>query len=129
MVKSIILLIVGMVFLIKGADFFVSGASKIAKSLKIPSLIIGLTLVSIGTSAPELSVSLTASIQGKNDMSFGNVIGSNIFNTFVVIGVSAILTPLAVSKQMKKYDLPILMGIYSLLILFAFVSSAKSVTV
>lgn len=123
MVKSIILLIVGMFFLIKGADFFVSGASKIAKSLKIPSLIIGLTLVSIGTSAPELSVSLTASIQGKNDMSFGNVIGSNIFNTFVVIGVSSLFVPLTLSKQMKKYDMPILIGIYLLLILFTLVTS------
>ena len=69
---SIILLILGMILLIKGADFFVEGAASIAKSLKIPSLIIGLTLVSIGTSAPEFSVSLTSSIQGLNDMSFGD---------------------------------------------------------
>ena len=89
MVIDILLLIVGMAFLIKGANFFVSVASKIAKAMKIPSLVIGLTLVSIGTGAPELSVSVTASFQGLNDMSFGNVIGSNIFNTFVVIGVSA----------------------------------------
>jgi cation:H+ antiporter len=114
---------VGMVLLIKGADWFVEGASSIAKAMKIPSLVIGLTLVSIGTSMPEFSVSLTSSIKGLNDMSFGNIIGSNIFNTFVVIGVSAILTPLVVSKQMKKYDLPILMGIYLLLMLFSFVTS------
>ena len=107
---SIVLLIVGMVLLIKGADFFVDGASRVARALKIPSLIVGLTLVSIGTSAPELSVSIQSSIKGLNDMSFGNVIGSNIFNTFVVIGVSALFTPLFVSKNMKKYDLPILMG-------------------
>ena len=119
----ILLIVVGMVLLIKGADFFVEGASSIAKSMKIPSLVIGLTLVSIGTSMPEFSVSLTSSIKGLNDMSFGNIIGSNIFNTFVVIGVSAILTPLAVTKQMKKYDLPILIGIYSLLILFSFVTT------
>lgn len=128
MVKSIILLILGMVFLIKGADFFVSGASKIAKSLKIPSLIIGLTLVSVGTSAPELSVSLTASVQGKNDMSFGNVIGSNIFNTFVVIGVSSLFVPLTLSKEMKKYDMPILIGIYFILILFTLVTTPYVIT-
>ena len=118
---SIILLVVGMVLLIKGADFFVEGASKIARLLKIPSLVIGLTLVSIGTSAPEFAVSLTASLQGANDLSFGNIVGSNIFNTFVVIGVSAIFTPLVVTKNMQKYDLPILAGIYVLLALFAFV--------
>lgn len=121
MILNIILLIIGMVLLIKGADFFVSGASKVAKALKIPSLIIGLTLVSIGTSAPELSVSITASLQGKNDMSFGNVIGSNIFNTFVVIGCSALFTPLVLDKKMKKYDIPILIAIYLLIILFGFV--------
>ena len=120
-VLSIVLLIVGMALLIKGADFFVEGASAIAKALKIPSLVIGLTLVSIGTSMPEFSVSLTSSLQGNIDMSFGNVIGSNIFNTFVVIGVSAIIVPLVVSKQIIKYDLPILLGIYGLLILFGFV--------
>ena len=117
MLLWVLLIIVGMVLLIKGADWFVEGASSIAKAMKIPSLVIGLTLVSIGTSMPEFSVSLTSSIKGLNDMSFGNIIGSNIFNTFVVIGVSAILTPLVVSKQMKKYDLPILMGIYLLYLL------------
>ena len=120
-VLSIVLLIVGMALLIKGADFFVEGASAIAKALKIPSLVIGLTLVSIGTSMPEFSVSLTSSLQGNIDMSFGNVIGSNIFNTFIVIGVSAIIVPLVVSKNMQKYDLPILMGIYALLAIFSFV--------
>ena len=121
MVINVILLIVGMVLLIKGADFFVTGASNVAKALKIPSLIIGLTLVSVGTSAPELSVSITAAFQGKNDMSFGNVVGSNIFNTFVVIGASALFTPLVLSKNMKKYDIPILIGFYLLIILFGFV--------
>jgi len=123
MLLWVLLIIVGMVLLIKGAEWFVEGASSIAKAMKIPSLVIGLTLVSVGTSMPEFSVSLTSSIKGLNDMSFGNIIGSNIFNTFVVIGVSAILTPLVVSKQMKKYDLPILMGIYLLLMLFSFVTS------
>ena len=119
----ILLLVFGMVLLIKGADFFVDGASNIAKALRIPTLIIGLTLVSIGTSAPEFAVSLNASINSENEISFGNIVGSNIFNTFVVIGVSAIITPLAVSKNVRKFDIPILLGIYGLLILFGFVSS------
>ena len=126
---SVIMLIVGLFFLIKGADWFVEGASAIAKSLKIPSLVIGLTLVSIGTSMPEFSVSLQSSLAGLNDMGFGNVIGSNIFNTFVVIGASAIFVPLVLSKEMKKYDLPILLGIYLLLILFAFVISSGTIEV
>ena len=117
---DVVLLIVGMALLIKGADWFVDGASKIARAMKIPSLIIGLTLVSIGTSAPEFSVSVTAAIRGENDISFGNIIGSNIFNTFLVIGASALFTTLVVSKNMKKYDLPILIAIYLLLFLFAF---------
>lgn len=120
---SIVLLIIGMFLLIKGADWFVEGAAAIARSFHIPSLVIGLTLVSVGTSMPEFSVSLTSSLQGLNDMSFGNVIGSNIFNTFVVIGVSACLTPVVVSKDMQKYDLPILVGIYTILAIFAFVIS------
>jgi len=117
----ILLLIVGMFFMIKGADLFVEGASKVAKAMKIPSLIIGLTLVSIGTSCPELSVSIQSALKGMNDMSFGNVIGSNIFNTFVVIGVSSIFVPMLVSKNMFKYDIPILIFIYILLILMGFV--------
>ena len=120
---NILLLVVGMILLVKGADFFVDGASKIAKSIGIPSLVIGLTLVSIGTSAPEFAVSLEASLSGSNEISFGNVIGSNTFNTLVVIGISAIITPLVVSKNVKRFDIPILLGIYSFLIIFGFVTS------
>ena len=118
---NLLFLVIGMFFLIKGADFFVDGASRVAKALKIPSLIIGLTLVSIGTSLPELSVSVTAAVGGSADISYGNVIGSNIFNVFVVIGASAILTPMIIDKSMKKYDVPILLGIYGLFTIFSFV--------
>lgn len=114
-------LIVGMALLIKGADFFVDGASKIAKALRIPSLIIGLTLVSMGTSAPEASVSINASLNGFNDLSIGNVVGSNIFNTMFILGVSAFFIPLVVSNEMEKYDIPIMVGVYLVLILFGFV--------
>lgn len=125
---SIVILVAGMYLLIKGADWFVDGASSVARKMRIPSLIIGLTLVSIGTSAPEMSVSITAALQGSNDLSFGNVIGSNIFNTFVVIGVSALFVPLTVSKDMKKYDFPILAAIYILLGVFAFVVTPLTIS-
>ena len=116
-----IFLIVGMVLLIKGADYFVDGSSKIAKALKIPSLIIGLTLVSMGTSAPELSVSLQAALVGSNELSFGNVVGSNIFNTFFILGVGSIFIPLVINEDMKKYDIPIIVLLYGLMLLFGFV--------
>ena len=118
---QIILLAVGMIMLIKGADYFVDGSSKIAKALKIPSLIIGLTLVSMGTSAPELSVSISAALAGSNDLSLGNVVGSNSFNTFLILGLSSIVVPLVIGDDMKKYDIPIMLGIYGLLLLFGFV--------
>ena len=118
-----LLLVVGMLLLIKGADYFVDGASKIAKAMKIPTLIIGLTLVSMGTSAPELSVSLKAALKDSSDLSFGNVVGSNIFNTFLILGVATFFVPLAISKDMKKYDLPIMVGLYGLMLLFGFVTS------
>ena len=124
-VLNLLFLVIGMFLLIKGADFFVDGASKVAKALKIPSLIIGLTLVSIGTSLPELSVSVTAALSGNADISYGNVIGSNIFNVFVVIGASAVFTPMIIDKAMKKYDIPILLGIYGLFAIFSFVITPK----
>ena len=127
MIWNIILLIIGMVLMIKGADEFVEGASTLAKKLRIPSLVIGLTLVSIGTSMPEMSVSITASIKGNNDISFGNIIGSNIFNTFFVIGSASIFTPLLIDKNMKKFDLPILMLIYGVLALFSFVITPEAI--
>jgi len=117
---EICLLIVGMALLIKGADFFVEGSSKIAKALKIPSLIIGLTLVSMGTSAPEASVSINAALNNLNDLSIGNVVGSNIFNTLFIVGISALFTTLVISEDMKKYDIPIMIGTYLMLILFSF---------
>lgn len=122
-VLNLLFLVIGMFLLIKGADWFVDGSSRVAKALKIPSLIIGLTLVSIGTSLPELSVSVNAALGGNADISYGNVIGSNIFNVFVVIGASALFTPMIVAKDVKKYDVPILIGIYLLFALFSFVTT------
>ncbi|MCR5098683.1 MAG: calcium/sodium antiporter [Lachnospiraceae bacterium] len=106
MVKTIIFLLIGFVLLIKGADFFVDGASAVAQKLKVPSLIIGLTIVAMGTSLPELAVSVTASISGNNALSVSNVVGSNLFNLMVVLGLSAVLTPIAVSDDTLKKDYP-----------------------
>jgi cation:H+ antiporter len=106
-----ILLLVGFVLLIKGADFFVDGASSIAGKLKVPSLIIGLTVVSMGTSMPEAAVSISASLTGSNSISLGNVIGSNIFNLLMVVGISSLILPIATDKDILKRDMPINIGI------------------
>ena len=99
-----ILLVIGFILLVKGADYFVDGSSSIAKKLRIPSLIIGLTIVAFGTSAPEAAVSITASVNGQNGMAIGNVIGSNIFNLLMVIGASGIIKPLLVEKSILSRD-------------------------
>lgn len=101
-----ILLILGFVLLIKGADFFVDGSSSVAKLLKVPSIIIGLTVVAFGTSAPELSVSVTAALQGSNDLAVGNVLGSNIFNLLMVLGCCAIMSPVRTEESMLKKEFP-----------------------
>ncbi len=111
-----VLLIVGFVLLIKGADFFVDGSSSVAKMLKVPSLIIGMTIVAMGTSLPETSVSVSASIAGKNDLSISNAVGSNIFNLMVVCGVCALLSPLAISRESLKRDFPFSIVVAGLLL-------------
>lgn len=121
MIISIVLLIIGMVLLIKGADWFVSGSSAVAKALKIPPLIIGLTLVSMGTSAPEASVSINSVLNNMNDMSIGNVVGSNIFNTLFILGLSSIIVPLSISREIKFYDIPLMVLLYAVILLFGFV--------
>ena len=99
-----IILIIGFFLLIKGADIFVDGASSIAKKIGIPSVIVGLTIVSLGTSAPELAVSLISSFNGNNGIAVGNILGSNLFNTLVVLGGTAIVAPLLIKKSTIKRD-------------------------
>ncbi len=110
-ILQFVLLIVGFVFLIKGSDFFVDGASSIASLLKIPTVIVGLTIVAFGTSAPEAAVSITSAITGNNAMAVSNVIGSNLFNILMVIGISALLGELLMEKDVLNKDLPFLVGI------------------
>ncbi|MBP3702273.1 MAG: sodium:calcium antiporter, partial [Lachnospiraceae bacterium] len=102
MLKYILFLLIGFILLIKGADWFVDGSSSVAKLLKIPSIIIGLTIVACGTSLPEAAVSISAAIKGSNEIALSNVIGSNLFNLLVVIGVCAGIAPIGVSKDLYK---------------------------
>lgn len=115
---SFIILIIGFFFLIKGADLFVDGAASIARKFNIPSMVIGLTIVAMGTSAPEAAVSITSSLSGQNDMSVANVVGSNFFNILVVLGVSAIISKLPVQKNTIKKDTPFLLIVSGLLLVF-----------
>lgn len=103
---AVVMLVLGLVFLVKGADLFVEGSSSIATRLKVPSIIIGLTIVAMGTSLPETAVSVTAALSGSNSMAVSNAVGSNIFNLMGVIGICAIMTPVAVDKDLLKRDFP-----------------------
>ena len=105
---DILILILGFLLLIKGADFFVDGSSSIAKKFKIPPMVIGLTLVAFGTSAPELAVSIDAALALSNGLVFGNVIGSNIANTLLILGLSAAITPISISKKTIFKEMPFL---------------------
>lgn len=104
MIFYIIFIILGFWLLMKGADYLVDGASNIAKKFHIPTIIIGLTIVAIGTSMPELMVSTMSSLTGHSDMSIGNVVGSNNVNLFLILGICSIITPLAFKKETEKYE-------------------------
>jgi hypothetical protein len=101
-----IFLLLGLFLLIKGADVFVAGAASVAAKFKVPPLIIGLTVVSFGTSAPEAAISISASLSGSNSISLGNVIGSNFFNLLTVIGITALVTPLKADDEVIRRDMP-----------------------
>jgi len=107
MIKAIILLLVGFVLLVKGADVFVDGSSNIARKFGIPSIVVGLTIVAIGTSLPEAAVSISAAMKGSNAIAISNVVGSNIFNILVVLGLVSLIKTTAVSKDVLKRDFPI----------------------
>lgn len=118
---AVIILLVGFFLLVKGADLFVDGSSSIAKKFRIPSIIIGLTIVAMGTSLPETAVSVTASIGGNNALAVSNAVGSNIFNLMVVIGFCALFTPIAVKKDTLIKDFPISVACAVLLLLLGFI--------
>ena len=116
-----ILLVIGFVLLVKGADFFVEGSSSVAKLLRVPTVIIGLTIVAFGTSVPEMAVSISASLAGSNDIAVGNVIGSNIFNLLMVVGVCGLILPMKIDKSILYGDfLFTIAAAVVMLLLFAF---------
>lgn len=117
MALEFLLLAAGLGLILMGANWLVDGASSIAKKTGMSEFIIGLTIVGIGTSTPEMVVSFISSIQGKADMAIGNVVGSNIFNTFVILGITALICPLAITKESMKRDLPLNIIVTGLLVL------------
>ena len=113
---QLILLAVGFVMLIKGADWFVDGAAGIAGRMGIPQLVIGLTIVAMGTSAPEAAVSISAAFKGTADITIGNIVGSNILNILIILGISSMITPLKVAKSTIRYEIPFMIVVTLLLV-------------
>lgn len=118
MFLSVILIIIGFVLLIVGADILVEGSSGIAKKFHIPEIIIGLTIVSIGTSMPELFVSITSALDGYSDMAIGNIIGSNISNLLLILGLSAAIKPVVFQKETRLYEIPMCLLVTIILMIF-----------
>ena len=121
LIKSILILVIGFVLLLKGADYFVEGSSSVAKQLRIPSMIIGMTIVAMGTSLPECAVSVTASLAGNNTLAVSNVVGSNIFNLMVVCGACALFAPLTIKKDTLKKEFPLSIICASLLMVLGYI--------
>ena len=106
MIQAVILIVVGFILLIKGADWLVNGASSIAKKFHIPEIIIGLTIVSIGTSMPEVFVSTTSAISGHSDMAMGNVIGSNVCNLLLILGLASVIRRIKFQRETRIIEIP-----------------------
>lgn len=121
-----LLLAVGFIMLIKGADWFVDGASKIADRFGIPQLVIGLTIVAMGTSAPEAAVSITSALKGSADITIGNVVGSNIMNVLVILGLTAVIRAVAVKKSTIRYEIPFTIGITVVMAVLGLVDNTVS---
>jgi cation:H+ antiporter len=119
-IVTIVLLIVGLGFLVGGAELLVRGASRLATAVGISPLVVGLTVVAFGTSAPELAVSVQSGLAGQADIALGNVVGSNLFNTLFILGLSAAIVPLVVSQQLVRLEVPLLVGVSGLLYVLAF---------
>ena len=126
MAVNILLIALGFALLVKGADFLVDGASGVAKRFHIPEIIIGLTIVSIGTSMPELFVSITSVIDGYSDMAIGNVIGSNLCNLLLILGISAAINPIIFKKETKLIEIPICIGTSIVFLILANIGNSIS---
>lgn len=113
--STIVFLLLGLVLLVGGAEYLVRGAANLAVGFGVSPLVVGLTVVAFGTSAPELAVSVVSSYKGESDLAIGNVVGSNIFNILVILGVSALIVPLVVNQQLVRFDVPVMIGVSALL--------------
>ncbi len=109
-IATIVFLILGFVFLVGGAELLVRGAARLAVSAGVSSLVVGLTVVAFGTSAPELAVSVMSALKGQADLALGNVVGSNIFNVLFILGISAVIVPLVVAQQLVRFDVPLMIA-------------------
>ncbi len=118
MLVPILLLVLGLVILVAGAEFLVKGSARLATAVGISPLVVGLTVVAFGTSAPELAVSVMSAFRGQADLALGNIVGSNIFNILVILGLAALVTPLVVAQQLVRFDVPVMIGISVLVLLF-----------
>ena len=114
-VIQLVLLVIGFVLLVKGADWFVEGASRLAEKFGIPQLVIGLTIVAMGTSLPEAAVSVSAALKGSAEITIGNIVGSNIMNVLLILGITSVITPIAVQKSTVKYEIPFVIIVSALL--------------
>lgn len=117
MFLSFVIVVFGLALLVLGADWLVSGASRLAQRFGIPPLIIGLTIVSIGTSMPEITVSTTAALSGNTDLALGNVVGSNIFNVLLILGLASVILPLSVHVSLIRQEVPVMVGLSLLLLM------------
>lgn len=125
LMMQILLLAIGFVLLVKGADWFVDGASGIAAKLNIPQLVIGLTIVAMGTSAPEAAVSISAALKGSADITIGNIVGSNILNVWIILGLASCIVPIAVAKSTIRIDTPFMILISAVLLLLGWDGSVS----
>lgn len=119
--KSILFMVAGFIILIKGADFFVDGASGIAEKFHIPQIVIGLTIVAFGTSAPEAAISISAAFAGTTGIAIGNILGSNLLNILIILGISACIVPLHIGKSSIQFDIPFNLFITLMLVLFGII--------
>ncbi|MCM1181572.1 MAG: calcium/sodium antiporter [Clostridium sp.] len=116
MILSIFILVLGLVMLVKGADWFVDGAASLAARFGIPQLVIGLTIVAMGTSLPEAAVSITAALKGNSGITVGNVVGSNILNVLIILGITAVIIPVAIQKSTLLYEIPFMLVVSGVLL-------------
>lgn len=123
---QLLLLALGFVLLVKGADWFVEGASGVADRFGIPQLVIGLTIVAMGTSAPEAAVSITAAMKGNAEITVGNIVGSNILNIWIILGLASVITSIRVAKTTVRYEIPIMLGVTALLLMFGYTGATIS---